>query len=472
MADLFQRLLGSTAPADGEAQLGEDAALRLYLRKRRARLRRGSFSGGSTAAERMNRQRFAVNNTQRLRRRFRKGKRLPALTKEVLSARYRVSPILESLLPERRRLWKSIPKRNNTRNRVSLNVNTFSFLDDPAGTLEVLASIVELEATAIDARINFTFPFCEDIGPFLVLAEMWPSMAPVFAGGSISAPVQKVIEAVGLRRALGMEFQNATGNTDIWAMPVQRRRPAGASQSETRHLDPQRREVVCDMVCDQLDAWLVSAETGCELTDEARAWFKSIIGEILDNAERHSSLDGDGSWTVTAFMARRVHNEEERFACFMAFSSMGQTFAEGLTAERAPHLQAALENYVYEQKVQRRAPQSVETLVTLAALQDGITRDSRAMEDERGGTGLLDIASMVATLASSHKGLESSRIAIISGRSCIRLKHPYLEGVAAGPTEPRRLWCNASNSRKEAPDTSHVFDLPIRLPGTVLSVAF
>lgn len=469
MSNLFERFFGRKA-ATLETLADRRWALATALRAKRVQLRRGPFNEPVEASQKLNKKRFARHVTQRLKRKYKKGSRLPPLAKELLAARYRPNAILESLFPKRSQVWRTLPRRNSPANQLSLDVHTFSFVDDPVGTMKVLAQLVELEATAVSARVNFKFSHCNDIGPFLVLAEMMAGFAPILSGGQISTPVQKVIEAVGLRRALRMEFLGPNDNRDVWAMPVQRRRAADTSMSDTRHLDPQRREVVCDMFCDNIDNWLASADTNCELTDEARGRFKTIIGEILDNAERHSSLTGDGSWTIAAFMARRVVDGQERYACHMAFVSLGTTFAEGLKSA-APGLRSSLAGYV-EQQVGLGASQSAETLLTLAALQDGVTRDQQALEEGRGGTGLLDIAELVHLLAATEKEIENSRIAIISGRSCILLQKPYLKGVSAAPQEPRRLWCNATNSRKEAPDGAHVFDLPVRLPGTVISVAF
>lgn len=321
--------------------------------------------------------------------------------------------------------------------------------------------------------MNFDFPYCEDIGPFLLLSEIWPSFAPIFTGGEISGPVSKVIEAVGIRKSLRMNFPALQDLNHVWAMPVQRRRPRGSSASDSRHLDPQSRESVSDLCCDKIDEWLIEAETECELTDEARGWFKIVIGEILDNAERHSSVaDADGSWTVAAFMARRVVDGVTTFACHMAFLSLGETFAESLDATAAPDLKAVLLAYVKEQREKRGAKQSRETLLTLAAMQDGITRDPRAAAENRGGTGLMDITDMVNLLAASDAGRQSMKIAIISGHSCILIRPPYFKGVMQGDNEPRYLWCNASNSRMEPPSPEHVFDLPVRLPGTVISLSF
>lgn len=472
MFDKWFKLFGLRQEQDS-AESAQRFILRAYLTANERRLRRGPNNDPKGTAAKLSRKRFARNHTRRLAKRLRTGGKRVVLPKALLISKYRPNVILESLLPNRSTLWTPIPKRIPFQSQFVLDIKCLSFIEKPIETLEIISELVKLEATTLGARVNFRFDYCEDIGPFLLLSEMWPGFAPVFSGGVLTGAVQKVIESVGLRRALRMDFMSPNDHGDIWAMPVQRRRPAGTSESDTRHLDPQRRETVCDMVCDQIDAWLLHAKTTVKLTPDARGQFKGIIGEILDNAERHSSpSDGDGTWTVAAFMARRIVNGHETYVCYMAFLSLGATFAEGLKAAPPSGLTSALDDFVANQVVKNRAPQSADTLITLAALQDGVTRDPKALEEGRGGTGLLDMADMVCELAASETIGENSRITIISGRSCIMLRRPYLRGVAAEPEDPRRLWCNEKNSRLDVPDIGHVFDLPIRLPGTVISVSF
>lgn len=473
MNEWLRNLFGRRAESSsGLTREDLDRAIALYLARERRRLSSGAYSGARTSAEKLALKRFARRKVQEERKRLRRGKRrLPPLPKYILAARYRPSPVLESFFPERSKVWKPIIRRPAQTHHKVLEINQFSFLHDPVSTLRAIGDLVKLEATELRASVNFKIDYVQDLGAFLLLSEMWPSFAPVFTGGMMSDPVMKVLEAVGLRSALRMEFP-PIDDSDVWAMPVQRRRPRGRSDSLSRHLEPQSREAVSDMICREIDKWLLRAKTECELTDDARSNFAVIIGEILDNAERHSSVkDRDGTWTVAAFMARREIEGEEVYACHMAFLSLGDTFAEGLESTSSPRIREVLGHYVDEQK-RNAAPQSRETLITLAAIQDGITCDPRAFEDGRGGTGLLDIADMVYALAASDAARASARVTIISGRSCIMLNGPYIRGVSEDDDDPRKLWCNATNSRKEAPSSDHVFDLPIKLPGTVISVSF
>jgi two-component sensor histidine kinase len=285
----------------------------------------------------------------------------------------------------------------------------------------------------------------------------------------MSTPVQKVIAAVGLHEPLSMRLHWAQDRNDVWAFPLKRRRPAGTSRSKTIQLDPQNKEQVTDQFCDALNEWLGQDDIDVELTVEGKARFGSIINELLDNAERHSDPQSqDGSWSCVAFMARRQEGDRMVYRCHMAFLSVGSTIAESLAS--AP---AAISDDVkeYARRHQRNG-QSGDTLATLFALQDGITRVHDAVKEERGGIGFQDVLSFVSNLGDANAEGRDPRLTIVSGQSCIRLRRPYLIGERNGHGQPRLLWCNESNSPDQAPDPEYVFDIEDRFAGTIVGLSF
>ncbi len=427
---------------------------------------------GRTVAERRNRFRFARRKTQQLLRLIRKRPGV-LLNKPLLAAPFRPSPLLDGLLQNRRELWRPARTRIRPKVMTEVRLDVFSFLDDPETTMQALKRIAQSECEDLEAQIHFPDGFCTDIAPYLVLSELWPSMAPVFRGGHMSVPTQKVVEAVGLRRALDIRLQGVTNLQDIWAFPLQRRRPADTSTSIDRDLEPQSREKVADRFCDAVDVWLGRPEIRRELTPEGRAWITSIIGELLDNAERHARpLTKDGDWSTAAFLARRVEGSETVYRCYMAFLSVGDTIGDSLRT-CAPRVGQELERYCNMHETLTRRGQSRDTLRTLFALQDGVTRDAVADNDDRGGVGFQEVMQFVNELGGTSKQGHEPRITIVSGSSCITLRPPYILGHRKGdPSNPRVIWFNPENSPTVPPDRSHVFDLSERFSGTIISVAF
>lgn len=447
--------------------------LRAMLREKRQRIHRAASTPiGAPSAVRLNRSRFAKRQGQKLRRQI-LGASRPPISKDILAFKYREHSVLSAVLPNRRASWKPVLKRDRFKEPEVIKVSRLSFIHDPVGALEFFGDLAKAEGRSLCARIDFDFEYVDDIGPFLLLAEVWPSLAPVFsAGGTMFPAVQKVVEAVGLRSSLGMAFPGLRDLRDVWAMPVQRRRQSGRSTSAARYLEPQTNEMAAGRFCDEVNRWLGAAQTQAELTATGRRELSQILNELLDNAERHSSYkDKDGSWTVAAFMARRKVGEEIRHVCHLAILSLGDTICESLDATAADDLRFKLDGFVADMEA-ASADQSRETLITLAAIQDGVTRDPEAWKRKSGGYGFMEFVDSVNILGLSKRMELRPQITILSGNSCITLREDYIRGVRKDVDGPRRQYFNSGNSVDEPPDVAFVRDLPLRLPGTVISVAF
>ena len=410
-----------------------------------------------------------------VRRRHKRYNLKESLSKDdiVLTLRHRrQSPLLDFLFPERNKKdgWLKIAERKK-RSASTLSLKNFSLLDNPEDTLVALQKIAKAEARSIDVTINFEDGYCLDVVPFMLLMEAWEHMLPVFAGGKMDVPLQKVLVSLGITQAMGIKVNAVEGLEDIWAFPLRRRRAAGSTVSKTAQTDAQTREVVNDQFCDSVNEWL--REAGLQLTDMGTGWIKTILGELLENAERHS--DGqrqDGAWSIAACMVRRKTSQSEwRLQVFIGIVGLGDTFSESLK-RAAEDTRSNLDSYVSKMK-KKGAEQSEDTLRTLAALQDTITCVASADSSGRGGYGLQEMLELVNFLGISLDPNRQPRVTIISGKSCIQLRSPYILGERTqGVTSPRVLWCNQTNSSDSTPDKLYVYDMTTGLPGTSISIGF
>src|SRR3546814_9836067 len=66
-----------------------------------------------------------------------------------------------------------------------------------------------------------------------------------------------------------------------------------------------------------------------------------------------------------------------------------------------------------------RGGQSKDTLITIAALQDGVTSAHKAYKGGRGGTGLQDMLDFIGELGGHPDADCDARVTIVSGKSCI-----------------------------------------------------
>lgn len=283
----FQTWLDDYGPEKGTED-PRRVLIRLMLREYRRHLRREVDKTKRTSAERLNSKRYARRKASELARRLRGGARHHGtMSKRVMAARYAESHLLTTLFPDRKKRWLLTPRRNGPVQE--LTVKNFNFIDHPLEAVETLYQIAELECVAPEALLHFDDPYCMDIAPYLVLAEMRPAMAPVFRGGRMPEPIQKVLAAVGLSGPLNMRLM-VTNLRDVWAFPLKQRR-IGQGKQVTQTLAPQKKEQVADDYCDALDQWLAQGDLNMELTPAGRAAFATIITELLDNAERHSVPD-------------------------------------------------------------------------------------------------------------------------------------------------------------------------------------
>ncbi len=449
------------------------ALIRAYLRQERKRLEATPHRKGDSPAEHLNRKRFARKVVARRAKDLRRqqGPR-KELEKQLLLTRYRESPLLSGLIPDRKDRWVRAQDRNSGPERTEIELENFSFIDRPAETLAKLKQIAEVECGGLNALLHFKDQYCLDIGPYLVLGELWPCLSPFFAGGEMGGSVQKVMEAVGLRRIMKMKLAHVRDLRNVWAFPVHRRTPQGPARSANQLLEPQRDNQVADDFCDAIDSWLDVPEIGQELTPEGRAWISTIILELLDNAMRHSApATKDGGWSIAGFMARRQEGADWVYRCYLGILSVGATIDESLEFA-SDRIKDELNQYVAQFQGEREAP-SAATLRTLYALQDGVTCDPKADGKGRGGFGLQEVMGLVNELGNTDKPARDPRLVIISGRSCIMVRAPYMRGVQmAGEDSPRVLWFNPENAAEKLPDPSYVFDLQERFAGTIISLAF
>lgn len=384
--------------------------------------------------------------------------------------KFRPSAVLDGLLPRRKQMWVLPRRRGVEVDRLELR--DFSFLTNPNETLNMMADIAGLESRSGVAQLDFVDDYCLDIAPYMVLSHFWKDMLPIFSrGGHMEVPIQKVLAAVGLGKALGMRFLGLSNFDGVWAFPMQQRHRADTSESSSRHLDIPKRERVADDLHEAINGWLGVEDIDRELTEEGASLVMRMIGELLDNAERHSQPETqDGDWQISAFMAQRTGpNGNQRFKCYLGFLSVGSTFAETMV-RASDKTRARLADYVDGAK-RSGARQSTQTLATVFALQDNVTSDDDAESHGRGGFGMMSVLEFVSDIGRSTDSRHVPNVTVVSGHSCIHMTGPYAIGHENARGH-REVWFNEQNDRRLPPDEDFVLDLERTFPGTIVSVSF
>lgn len=399
----------------------------------------------------------------------RKSKRIP-FSKKALNYRFLECSNLAAIRPNRAQYWRPLPKRKSKTSEI--DCVDFSFIDDPISTMRTFEKIVTAECDSKGFRVNFTDKYVMDVGPYMLLGELREKMTPVILGGRISASTQKVLEAVQLRSFLRMGSFGKIKSTDVWPLPMRDRRGAGQSNPTSNiAVQASRTERVGDQTARSVNEWLRKLEPAEELTQYGATSLKTVVTEALNNAERHGRIGGDGQWVTAGFMARRPHpiygTRVPVHICNVGLMNIGLPICE--TIREAPEkVRGQVQRYV-----ERHAGSglSAETLASVFALQDGISRVEQTAGKPSGGTGMMDIVEFANAVGVPHGDGLDTRVAIVSGHSYIRFAGLYGKGKLT--ESGRRLqWFNPTNDVKEPPCSDNVKDLPCAFPGTLVSLRF
>ncbi|MCD1265535.1 hypothetical protein B5M44_11615 [Shinella sumterensis] len=407
-----------------------------------------------------------ISRKLNLKRRFQPRVRF---SKEALRARFQPCEILESFVPDRKSRWRKLLQRKKGGEICCKN---FSFIDYPKETSEILQKIALAECEAVAYRINFDDRYVSDVGPFLLLGVMREKMAPLTSGGRLSASTAKVLEAAGLNHFLSMaSIGKKVPKHDVWPLPIRQRRRAGSSKNKS-HLQPATYEIAADQIVAKVHDWLGTLDPPQGLTQFGAGKIKSMIGEVLNNAERHSRIGGDGEWITAGFMARRLvkigDNPRTLHICHLSLLNPGRPISE--TIKEAPS--EIVEQVAKYQALHRKSGVSEETLATVFALQDGISRVLQGEGMPSGGTGMMDVVEFANEVGKAPTSELGPKVAIISGKAYIRFSGDFNRGIMPQGSERRLQWFNVANDVKYPPHPGHVMDLPYTFPGTLITLRF
>lgn len=408
--------------------------------------------------------------------RWNKRRTLPNI--DLLSFKMKSDSFRDALAPDFSKKWVEIPQRLKEKKAYIIDLSRFSFAKDPDHTIALLREAAMAAARYPDVRLNFIDDTCDDLASYILLARLRETLPPVFLGGFITNEIRKVVDAVGLRRPLRMnaiKYKKHVKN-NVSAFPLLRRLAPDQFGDISHQLRPQHKEKVAEQFVDTINSWLRdNEEQSLELTPHAEDLLITTIGEILDNAERHSnphSHSETGDWWIAGF--RRLSNgpsQQTILDCSVAIVSIGTTISESLETA-APDISEKINQYVREHAKRNKPGPDRELLRTVMALQDGITRKQAISENRLGGTGFMHLITTFAAIGANAIPGKEPLITILSGKSCIRVTPPYIKPTTDSNTGLKELWLNDGNDRSQPPDPAHAFAVQHHFPGTIVSMRF
>ena len=276
--------------------------------------------------------------------------------------------------------------------------------------------------------------------------------------------VQKVVEAVGIRKFMSMKAFKGLGNhKDVWAFPLRQRNPGTPTATPAMAIGFSR---VADQLVDTVDEWLGALPISLELTKAARGQLNKIATEMLENAERHGRPgDEVGDWYVAGFMARREAGDRRGglnawYDCHVAIVNTGSTIAESIlnSTETEEKIRNDLDAYIAQHH--SRARRSREVLATLYAMQDGVS----SLPQGRGGMGMIGNGRVVQRTG-THRGPGTPARDNYYFRPVLYLLRGPIQGHVGKSSDSKRVQpFNTEKSFESPPDGDHVFELGLRLP--------
>jgi hypothetical protein len=211
---------------------------------------------------------------------------------------------------------------------------------------------------------------------------------------------------------------------------------------------------------------------GRTLTGDKLDDLSTVIGEILINAEEHSTT----KFRFSIGYFHKIEIEGKQFGVFrLAILNFGKTIYEKFKDPNCPNkatvknMSSLSEKYTSKKYFFSKVFEE-ETLWTLYALQDGVTSVAPEKYKKRGTGSITFIESFFNIKGKMKEVDEISRMAILSGNTQIIFDGTYntTRGILDGE-EYKFMTFNKSGNIEEKPDSKYVKYVDNYFPGTIIS---
>jgi hypothetical protein len=347
----------------------------------------------------------------------------------------------------------------------------FSIIDEPETALETLDLIRRVASDRSTRLVEFDHSDCESIGlcastamdVILLDAERRrPKSNPLSFGGRFSKTpaVNLMLKASGILRHLGLRESILPPEEEALISRCELHR-GKANRIETG----KERDRAATSLTDYFDKCL--SRVGHELTGEGKKFVSSLLTEIIGNAEEHG-----GPWSTIGHW-QFIGTPEERFGeCHIVILDYGNTIYESLDQHNESELlREKLRSLSDLHRKQGffsfgRAAWDEETLWTLYALQERVSRYSDTPRGRDRGNGTISIIEFFHRLSGG-----TGRMCIASGRALILFDGKYhLRPTPHGNEMLKIIAFNADNDLGKPPDKDYVHGLDTPFPGTIVSI--
>ncbi|MCK4258023.1 MAG: hypothetical protein KAX49_03545 [Halanaerobiales bacterium] len=340
----------------------------------------------------------------------------------------------------------------------------FSFSENPNGTIHVLTELLYYGIEPLINGIHFDHTNCEELGICastvmdVILLEINKNNRKLRNEYEISGEMPKnekikdILEASGIIRHLGFEIQE---KKHIKELPL--------------IVGDNKKYISGDVATKVIDFYMQCLETqSLILSKIGKLKMSHIIGEVIDNCQLHGGQFT--KWYTLGHYHQFDEKNKNYGECHLVIFNFGDTIYENLKSSAPKELLDSLKNMTKKHVSYFRKNWKEESLWTLYALQEGVSRlrDKKSAPDR--GTGTMKLINSFQEIGKTIDG-ELPIMSITSGRAHIYFDNKYR--MMKNNNEDRYVIAfNKNNDLNKPPDYNNVKMLDEYFPGTVISLKF
>ncbi len=213
-----------------------------------------------------------------------------------------------------------------------------------------------------------------------------------------------------------------------------------------------------------------------ELNEDGLTMFSSILGEVVNNCEIHGG--SEAVWYIQGHY--QIDEGKDYGEMQLVFLNFGDTIYEGLKNSPSKETVQKLNTMTKAHRKYFDSSWNEETLFTVLALQDGISRlrTNKIAGYTTRGSGTVNMIEKFGLIGGSENGLKPE-MSIVSGRTWIRFNEYYKmksmifrNDPVFGSGERKIIAFNDENDIYMPSNSDNVIFMKNYFPGTVISLKF
>lgn len=213
-----------------------------------------------------------------------------------------------------------------------------------------------------------------------------------------------------------------------------------------------------------------------ELNEEGRRLLSRILGEVISNCEIHGGENA--TWYTQGHY--QIKDDNSFGEMQMLFLNLGETIYEGMKNDVSDETKSKVQHILSRQSGNMNLNWDEEMILTVFALQEGISRlRDRNIEGYEGrGSGTVSMIEMFNDIGKCESGLKP-QMTIVSGKTQIKFTDAYkmkrvrfVQDAVFGTGNKRIIAFNKENDIYAPPNRDNVIKMSEYFPGTVISLKF